>query len=327
MNCLRKFWNDDAGVIISAELVLILTIVVIGVLVGLVSMRDAVVTELHDLSRAFSSLNQSYGYSGFRGCLKWNGMGITSWTAGSTFLDIYDGTNTIGMEDIGVYRSTVGVGQAIGIGNLGVTSIYSYGTVILKDGTCIPLTWAASGTWSAPGGMLLAATTASSTTLRLSDGTLIPFVLGRAGTIVLKDGTVVVVRPGLNGTLVLADGAVAMFDPNDLTIVVLADGSRVTFTPLAANLVVLPGGKTVEVRTGERSTLILPDNRVLDLHDAVLPPDLQRAVPDCPHGEPCHVVPGLTPPGVQPAPIPDPNLTPEHPKKKPAKTKKTVMVS
>lgn len=327
MNCLRKIWNDDAGVIISAELVLILTIVVIGVIVGLVQIRDAVVIELHDLSRAFSSLNQSYGFSGMRGCLKWNGWGFTSWTAGTTFIDVYDGTNTIGVEDIGVYQSTVSVGQAIGIGNLSTTTFSAYGTIILKDGTLVPLTWVASGTWSAPGGILLAATTANSTTLRLADGTLIPFVLGRAGTIVLKDGTVIVVRPGLNGTLVLPDGTVATLDTTDLAIVVLTDGTRITFRPLSANLILLADGTTVEVKVGERSTLILSDGRIVDFHNAILPPGMQQAGPDCPNGAPCHSVPGLTPPAVQPIPTPDPQLSPEQPKKKPAKTKKTVMVS
>jgi hypothetical protein len=62
---LKTLWNDEAGVILSAELVLIGTILVLGMIVGLVELQCAVVAELSDLSCAFGSLNQSYVSSGF----------------------------------------------------------------------------------------------------------------------------------------------------------------------------------------------------------------------------------------------------------------------
>jgi len=55
---------DEAGVILSAELVLIMTIVVIGLIVGLSEVQDAVVNELNDVGEAIGSLNQSYYYHG-----------------------------------------------------------------------------------------------------------------------------------------------------------------------------------------------------------------------------------------------------------------------
>ena len=61
---LRKLWNDEAGFIISAELVLVATILVIGMIVGLVAFRDQVVQEFGDLATAVGRLNQSYRYSG-----------------------------------------------------------------------------------------------------------------------------------------------------------------------------------------------------------------------------------------------------------------------
>lgn len=68
---LKNFLNDETGVIISAELVLVLTICVLGVIVGLSSVAVAVNTELLDTAHAIGVLNQSYGFTGFSGCKKW----------------------------------------------------------------------------------------------------------------------------------------------------------------------------------------------------------------------------------------------------------------
>ena len=62
---MKSLWNDEAGVILSAELVLISTILVLGMIVGLVELQCSVVAELSDLSSAFGNLNQSYNTSGF----------------------------------------------------------------------------------------------------------------------------------------------------------------------------------------------------------------------------------------------------------------------
>ena len=61
---MKNFWKDDCGALASAEIVLIGTILVIGVIAGLTSLRDAVVTELADLAGAIAALNQSYSYNG-----------------------------------------------------------------------------------------------------------------------------------------------------------------------------------------------------------------------------------------------------------------------
>jgi hypothetical protein len=62
---LKTLWNDEAGVILSAEIVLVSTILVLGMIVGLVELQCSIVAELSDLSSAFGNLNQSYNYSGF----------------------------------------------------------------------------------------------------------------------------------------------------------------------------------------------------------------------------------------------------------------------
>jgi Flp pilus assembly pilin Flp len=89
-NLLAEVMRDESGLILSAELVLILTICVLGIVVGLVQVQTAVVSEFQDLALAFSSLNQSYSTVTFMGCRKWR-WGATSFTAGSGFIDIFDG--------------------------------------------------------------------------------------------------------------------------------------------------------------------------------------------------------------------------------------------
>ena len=81
----KELLSNEGGFILSAEMILILTIAVLGIVVGLSQVQQAVVGELQDLALAFSGLNQSFATPAFRGCIKF-GRPI-SWTAGSGFID------------------------------------------------------------------------------------------------------------------------------------------------------------------------------------------------------------------------------------------------
>ncbi len=83
---LKKLWSDEAGAIISAEIVLVATILVIGMIVGLKSVRDSVVTELADVAMAIAQLDQSYSFTGVQG----HGAA----TAGAFFMDTADFCDT-----------------------------------------------------------------------------------------------------------------------------------------------------------------------------------------------------------------------------------------
>lgn len=85
---MMKLWNDEAGFVVSAELVLIATILVLGLIVGLVTVRDQIVQELGDVAQAFAQINQSYSFSGV--------TGHTSATSGSQFIDTSDYCDTAG---------------------------------------------------------------------------------------------------------------------------------------------------------------------------------------------------------------------------------------
>ncbi len=67
MQVLKRLWNDESGAIISIELVLVATIAVIGLVVGLATLRDAVTNELGDVAGAVDDVNQSYIVNGILG--------------------------------------------------------------------------------------------------------------------------------------------------------------------------------------------------------------------------------------------------------------------
>jgi hypothetical protein len=98
---LKQLWASEEGVIVSAELVLIATILVLGVLVGIASVRDQIIQELGDVAGAVSTTVQSYSFAAV--------TGHTSSMAGSSFGDQTDfcdqlqelGTCTPDLPDVG----------------------------------------------------------------------------------------------------------------------------------------------------------------------------------------------------------------------------------
>jgi len=85
MRQLCALWNDERGFILSAELVLIATLCVIGLITGLTLVRDSVAGEFGDIAAAMRSLDQSYSYSGFRAYKTNRCGGCKAYTAGSCF--------------------------------------------------------------------------------------------------------------------------------------------------------------------------------------------------------------------------------------------------
>ncbi|MCA9117100.1 MAG: branched-chain amino acid aminotransferase [Planctomycetaceae bacterium] len=58
---------DEAGFVVSAEMVLVGTIAVLAMIVGLAEMSHNVNQELEDAATALGRINQSYVYYGLRG--------------------------------------------------------------------------------------------------------------------------------------------------------------------------------------------------------------------------------------------------------------------
>lgn len=76
------FLRNEDGFLLSSEALLIATIAILGLLVGLVAIRDSVVQELGDFSQAIGLLNQSYTYTGV--------SDLTATTWGGYFADTLD---------------------------------------------------------------------------------------------------------------------------------------------------------------------------------------------------------------------------------------------
>lgn len=78
-----RFAQDERGFVISAELVLVMTLGVLSMVVGLQAVSSAITQELNDVANAFGAVSQSYGY-----------RSITkrrhAWISGSAFHDRAD---------------------------------------------------------------------------------------------------------------------------------------------------------------------------------------------------------------------------------------------
>jgi hypothetical protein len=73
---------DDRGFVVSAELVMVATGMVVGLLVGLSAVRDGIVSELSDVGGSLQDINQSYSLDGV--------VAHNANTAGFNYLDVTD---------------------------------------------------------------------------------------------------------------------------------------------------------------------------------------------------------------------------------------------
>ncbi|MFK7777713.1 MAG: hypothetical protein QM501_06275 [Gimesia sp.] len=63
MQIARKFWNDQGGSVSAFSTVLMITILVIGIIPGVATLRDHIVQNFGDLAVALESIDQSYSFS------------------------------------------------------------------------------------------------------------------------------------------------------------------------------------------------------------------------------------------------------------------------
>lgn len=82
LKTLERFWSDEDAFIVSSELVIVSVMLVIGLLVGMVSLRDQVVQELADTGGVMAKWTQSFSMAGV--------TGHAASTGGSAFNDTTD---------------------------------------------------------------------------------------------------------------------------------------------------------------------------------------------------------------------------------------------
>ena len=99
---LRKLWADTDGFIVSTELILIASILVLGLVAGLTQIAAEVAEELGDVGAAIGVINQSYSYGGISGH-----HGVVD---GSQFTDATDGVDQTGGSCVQTCSLIGGVG-------------------------------------------------------------------------------------------------------------------------------------------------------------------------------------------------------------------------
>ena len=82
MNILNALQNDENGFVVSAELVLVGTILVLGMIVGMTELSFNVNQELEDVGSAIGAINQTYYFT--------LASGRKGEVVGSTNLDFQD---------------------------------------------------------------------------------------------------------------------------------------------------------------------------------------------------------------------------------------------
>ena len=83
---MRKLWNDECGAVVSAELVMVMTILGIGMIVGLKTLQASVAQEQGDVAQAIGKVDQGYAYAGLQSC----DQGGMAGAAGSSWTDAED---------------------------------------------------------------------------------------------------------------------------------------------------------------------------------------------------------------------------------------------
>jgi len=78
-----RLWREEDGAILSSELLLVSTLLVVGLVAGLDATRTAILTEMADVSAAIGTMNQSFSVGG-----TFSEAGAS--TAGSQFVDSID---------------------------------------------------------------------------------------------------------------------------------------------------------------------------------------------------------------------------------------------
>ena len=97
-NVVKKLWQCELGFVVSNELVLMSAIIVIGLIVGMVAVRDQVVQEFGDASVGIGALNQSFSFAGVVGRDIAPDLLSVGFSPGSEFDDLLDFCDVFGRD-------------------------------------------------------------------------------------------------------------------------------------------------------------------------------------------------------------------------------------
>jgi hypothetical protein len=102
---LKKLWQCERGFVVSNELVFLSAIIVIGLIVGMATVRDQVVQEFGDVSVGVGALNQSFSYAGV--------VAPVGSSPGSQFDDSADFCDVFGFDPINAPPACINIQVAV----------------------------------------------------------------------------------------------------------------------------------------------------------------------------------------------------------------------
>lgn len=62
---LKHLWDDDGGIILSVELILLIGILVFGIIAGIVALRNTLIASLTTIGNTLGTIVPSFTFSGF----------------------------------------------------------------------------------------------------------------------------------------------------------------------------------------------------------------------------------------------------------------------
>jgi hypothetical protein len=102
---LRNLWSDDSGTgLVTMEILFLFAILVLGIITGLVAVRQGMISELIETAQAIMAINQSFSFSGQANCVS-----VTAGSAGSDILF----SSSLGTPFVSFGQSSVGATSAL----------------------------------------------------------------------------------------------------------------------------------------------------------------------------------------------------------------------
>ena len=98
---MQRLWKDETGVIDASSYIFFVTLICIGSVCGLVTIRDQVTQELGDLSVAFQNIDQSFSLNYTLGTL----------VVTASFIDNDAGNGVAGAAPAGIDLTVAGTGE------------------------------------------------------------------------------------------------------------------------------------------------------------------------------------------------------------------------
>jgi hypothetical protein len=100
LEMLKSLWLDEGGAVLSAELLLLTVILVIGLSVGMVAVRDAIDAQFAELALSIAAIDTGFGYDGLEYEDGESGTGATAWVGGAERVATYSTGGGDGVDDL-----------------------------------------------------------------------------------------------------------------------------------------------------------------------------------------------------------------------------------